>query len=124
MKIGINGFGRIGRALLRAILDSKLDIRVVGINDPGSTDTLCHLLKYDSVHGQLKHHVSVDGEHLVVGEHRIRLSHHRDPSLCDWQGVDWLMECSGKLTDRPSLINLQQRAGQYWFLLQLQKILI
>jgi glyceraldehyde 3-phosphate dehydrogenase len=64
-KIGINGFGRIGRNLTRAILDRNADVKLVAVNDLAGAEELAHLLKYDSIHGPLKHEVQVDGE--IVG---------------------------------------------------------
>ena len=101
LKIGINGFGRIGRGVLRAIIESMAsDIQVVAINDLAVPETIAHLLKYDSVHGRLGALVRVDGDRLIVGEQAIRLSAIRNPEDLDWADVDIAYECTGFFTAR------------------------
>ncbi|MEO3416068.1 type I glyceraldehyde-3-phosphate dehydrogenase [Roseovarius sp. CAU 1744] len=101
VKIAINGFGRIGRGVLRALIESgNTDIEVVAINDLSSPETIAHLLKYDSVHGRLKTAVEVEGEHLKVGSRRIRLTAIRNPAELLWNDVDVAYECTGLFTDR------------------------
>ncbi|GAA3635316.1 type I glyceraldehyde-3-phosphate dehydrogenase [Kineosporia mesophila] len=99
-RIAINGFGRIGRNTLRAILerDSKLD--VVAINDLTAPPALAHLLKYDSASGRLNEPVSLDGGDLVVGERRIKVLAERDPADLPWAdlGVDVVLESTGRFT--------------------------
>ena len=99
VKIAINGFGRIGRNILRKIVvQDKLDsCPVVAINDLTSADTLAHLLKYDSVHGHFPGEVSTDGESLVVNGKQIKILSERDPSKLPWSNlsVDIAMECTG-----------------------------
>ncbi|MFD2741127.1 type I glyceraldehyde-3-phosphate dehydrogenase [Sulfitobacter aestuarii] len=100
-RIAINGFGRIGRGVLRALIETdRCDIEVVAINDLAPAETLAHLLKYDSVHGRLNVPVEISGEELHVGRHRIRLSALRNPADLSWQGVDVAYECTGLFTDR------------------------
>ena len=101
VRIGINGFGRIGRGVLRALVESGAkDVEVVAINDLAPADTIAHLLKYDSVHGRLKARVRLDEGDLVVGERRIRLTALRNPEELPWADVDVAYECTGLFTDR------------------------
>lgn len=100
-KIAINGFGRIGRCVLRALIEADTqDIDIVAVNDLAPAETLAHLLKYDSVHGRLKATVEVSGQELLVGRHRIRLTALRDPADLPWGDVDVAYECTGLFTDR------------------------
>jgi len=87
IKIGINGFGRIGRMVFRAAIQNFKDIEVVGINDLLEPDYLLYMLKYDSVHGRYKGEVSVDGNTLIAGGSRIRLSAVKDPAELNWGAV-------------------------------------
>jgi len=98
IKLGINGFGRIGRLALRAALRDFDDIEVVGINDPKPADYLAYMLKYDSVHGRFAGDVSFDEQHLIVNGKPLALSHERDPELLQWgkMGVDVVLECTGQ----------------------------
>jgi glyceraldehyde 3-phosphate dehydrogenase len=100
MKIGINGFGRIGRVFLRAAVEKNLDI--VGINDLTDAETLAHLLKYDSVHGRAKFDVGVDGNAIVVKGKKIEITAEKDPAALPWKklGVDLAIEATGHFTDR------------------------
>ena len=101
IKIAINGFGRIGRCVLRALVETDADdIDVVAINDLAPAETLAHLLIYDSVHGRLNVPVEVSGEELLVGRHRIRLTALRDPADLPWGDVDIAFECTGLFTGR------------------------
>ena len=95
MKIGINGFGRIGRLALRAAL--KENMEVVGINDITDSETLAYLLKYDSIHGRFDGEVSSDGNSLSVDGKKIPVSSERDPSKLDWDklGAEVILECTG-----------------------------
>ena len=89
-RVAINGFGRIGRTILRIILLSKNYIEVVAINDLGDYETLSYLLKYDTVFGVLNKEITIDNGTLVVGEdkHNIKLISERDPSLIPWKELD------------------------------------
>ena len=103
VRVAINGFGRIGRLVLRAILESgRSDVQVVGINDLGSTEMNAHLLKYDSVHGILSNDVSVDGNIMEGGTGPIKVTSERDPVNLPWSelGVEVAMECTGLFVDR------------------------
>jgi glyceraldehyde 3-phosphate dehydrogenase len=104
IKIGINGFGRIGRMVFRAAVQNFNDIEVVGINDLLEPDYLAYMLKYDSVHGRFKGEVSVDGGHLVVNGKKIRLTQERDPSALKWNeiGADIVIEATGLFLDKPT----------------------
>jgi glyceraldehyde 3-phosphate dehydrogenase len=98
IKVGINGFGRIGRNVLRAAVQNfGNDIEVVAINDLLEPDYLAYMLKYDSVHGRFDGEVSVDGDHLVVNGNRIRLTAERDPANLKWgeAGADVVIESTG-----------------------------
>ena len=99
--IAINGFGRIGRGVLRAIVEADAtDIEVVAINDLSNPETLAHLLKYDSVHGRFPGTVEVKGDTLVVEGRSIAVSAIRNPAELPWDGVDVAMECTGFFTKR------------------------
>jgi glyceraldehyde 3-phosphate dehydrogenase len=97
IKVGINGFGRIGRMAFRAIAKDFNDIEVVGINDLLDADYLAYMLKYDSVHGRFDGDVAVDGSNLVVNGKTIRLTAERDPANLKWGeiGADLIIECTG-----------------------------
>ena len=102
VRVGINGFGRIGRNFFRAVLASGADVEVVGVNDLTSATTLAHLLRYDSTQGRLSVPVDVEGGHLVVGEQRIAVVAERDPSLVPWAelGAEVVIESTGLFTAR------------------------
>jgi glyceraldehyde 3-phosphate dehydrogenase len=101
LKVAINGFGRIGRNVLRAIIeDGRTDIEVVAINDLGPVDTNAHLLQYDSVHGRFPHPVTVQGSSLDVGRGPIEVSAIRAPEDLPWSHVDVVLECTGIFTSR------------------------
>ena len=104
IKIGINGFGRIGRMVFRAAVQNFSDIEVVGINDLLEPDYLAYMLKYDSVHGRFKGEVSVDGNNLIVNGRKIRLTQERDPSALKWNevGADIVIEATGLFLDKAS----------------------
>ena len=105
VRVAINGFGRIGRLVMRAIIESRRnDMQVVGINDLGPVETNVHLLKYDSIHGRLDIDVKVDGDIMDVGQGPIKVTAERDPGKLPWKdlGVDVTLECTGLFTDRQS----------------------
>jgi glyceraldehyde 3-phosphate dehydrogenase len=97
IKIGINGFGRIGRMVFRAAVQHFKDIEVTGINDLLDPDYLVYMLKYDSVHGRFKGEVAVDGNTLIVGGRKIRLTAVKDPAELNWAaiGADIVIESTG-----------------------------
>ncbi|HDR27947.1 type I glyceraldehyde-3-phosphate dehydrogenase [Rhodovulum sp.] len=101
VKVAINGFGRIGRNVLRAIVESgRTDIEVVAINDLGPVETNAHLMRYDSVHGRFPGTVTVNGDTIDVGRGPIRVTAIRDPKDLPWGDVDIAMECTGIFTAR------------------------
>ena len=101
VKVGINGFGRIGRVVFRAALRNP-NVEVVAVNDLTDANMLAHLLKYDSVHGTLQDDVKVDGDYLVVGGHKVKVVAERDPAQLPWGelGVEVVVESTGRFTKR------------------------
>ena len=97
IKVGINGFGRIGRMVFRAAVQNFPAIEIVGINDLLEPDYLAYMLKYDSVHGRFKGDVSVDGNTLIVNGKKIRLTAMKDPAELKWGeiGADVVVESTG-----------------------------
>ena len=105
VKIGINGFGRIGRLILRALLENyKGKIQVVGINDLGSIETNAHLIKYDSTHGILNHDVKTTSDGFQIGNQNIKVFAEKDPAKLPWGkvGADVVLECTGFFLDKAS----------------------
>jgi glyceraldehyde 3-phosphate dehydrogenase len=102
VRVGINGFGRIGRTFLRAVLATGADVEVVGVNDLTSADTLAHLLRYDSTQGRLPVPVDVEGNDLLVGDRHIRVLAEREPALLPWAELDAevVLESTGLFTSR------------------------
>ena len=102
IKIGINGFGRIGRNVLRSAIQNFSDIEVVAINDLLEPDYLAYMLQYDSVHGRFKGEVSVEGNTLIVNGKKIRLTQERDPANLKWGdvGADVVIESTGIFLDK------------------------
>src|SRR4029450_1241379 len=97
IKVGINGFGRIGRNVLRSAVHNFSDIEIVGINDLLEPDYLAYMLQYDSVHGRFKGEVAVDGNTLIVNGKKIRLTAEKDPANLKWGeiGADVVIESTG-----------------------------
>ena len=105
VKIGINGFGRIGRLILRALLENyKGKIQVVGINDLGSVEANAHLIKYDSTHGILNHDVKTTSGGFQIGDQNIKVFAEKDPAKLPWGkvGADVVLECTGFFLDKTS----------------------
>jgi len=104
IKVGINGYGRIGRNILRALYEGKhgAAIKIVAINDLGDANTNVHLTRYDTVHGRFHGDVHVDGDSMVVNGDRIRVVAQRDPAKLPWTelGVDFVLECTGLFTSK------------------------
>ena len=101
VKVAINGFGRIGRNVLRGIIESgRTDVEVVAINDLGPVETNAHLLRYDSVHGKFPAEVKVDGDTIDVGRGPMRVTAIRNPAELPWSDVDVVMECTGIFTSK------------------------
>ena len=105
VKVGINGFGRIGRLILRAILENYREkIKVVAINDLGSIETNAHLIKYDSTHGIIPEDIKISKDGFKIANHEIRVFAERDPSNIPWGkvGADVVLECTGIFLDKIS----------------------
>ncbi|WGH78374.1 type I glyceraldehyde-3-phosphate dehydrogenase [Jannaschia ovalis] len=101
VKVAINGFGRIGRNVLRSIVESgRTDIEVVAINDLGPVETNAHLLQYDSVHGRFPAPVTTGDDWIDVGRGRMRVTAERNPADLPWSDVDIVMECTGIFTSK------------------------
>jgi glyceraldehyde 3-phosphate dehydrogenase len=103
VRVAINGFGRIGRLILRAIVESgRSDIAVVGVNDLGPVETNAHLLRYDSIHGRFPAPVKVDGDRMLVGDHVIKVTAIKNPAELPHRelGVDIALECTGLFTSK------------------------
>lgn len=103
VRVAINGFGRIGRNIVRAIYESgRKDIDVVAINDLGPVETNAHLLQFDSVHGRFPHDVTVKGDSISIGTDQFKVTAIKDPSQLPWKdlGVDIALECTGIFTAR------------------------
>jgi glyceraldehyde 3-phosphate dehydrogenase len=104
IRIAINGYGRIGRNVLRALFESKrtAEFEIVAINDLGDAKTNAHLTRYDTVHGRFPGEVAVEGDFLVVNGHKIKVLAQRDPATLPWGelGVDLVMECTGLFTSK------------------------
>jgi glyceraldehyde 3-phosphate dehydrogenase len=102
VRVGVNGFGRIGRLVVRAALKQSADIEFVAINDLTDAKTLGHLFRYDSVHGVFPGTVEVEGEALVIDGKRVRVTSETDPAKLPWKelGVDVVIESTGRFTER------------------------
>ena len=102
IRVGVNGFGRIGRNFFRAAKQRNADINFVAVNDLGSLDQMAHLLKYDSVLGRLPYTVSVDGDSIKIGNDKLKVLAERDPKALPWKdlGVDVVIESTGIFTTR------------------------
>src|SRR5882672_4724490 len=104
IKVGIDGYGRIGRNILRALYEAERqkEIQIVALNDLGDANTNAHLTRYDTVHGKFPGEVSVDGNSMVVNGDRIRVLAERDPSKLPWGdlGVEFVLECTGLFTSK------------------------
>src|SRR6185503_7658496 len=103
LRVAINGFGRIGRLVLRALVENnRHDIQVVGINDLGPIETNAHLLRYDSIHGRFPGEVKVDGDHMIVVGHKIKVTAIKDPAQLPHKelAVDIALECTGIFTSK------------------------
>ncbi len=107
MKVAINGFGRIGKLVLRAFLEKKLKgVDIIAINELGSIDSSIHLLKYDSIHGQLPSKILKTKKGMKIGKNNINFYSERDPNFLPWKSlkIDIVLECSGVFTSKESAI--------------------
>lgn len=107
IRIGINGLGRIGRCVLRALYESNTPgLELVAVNGPAPVETHVHLLKYDSVHGRFATEVKADGENLLIGGKQVKLFRQKDPKQIPWGelGVDLVLECTGKFNKKSEAI--------------------
>ncbi|MBY0407344.1 MAG: type I glyceraldehyde-3-phosphate dehydrogenase, partial [Rickettsiales bacterium] len=106
LRVGINGLGRIGRCVARAIYETKSDIELVACNGTAPAETHAHLLQYDSVHGRFPFEVKAEGEHLSINGKKVTLTKQRDPKLIPWgeMGVDVVLECTGKFNKKSEAI--------------------
>ncbi len=98
VRVAVNGFGRIGRNIVRAIYESgRMDIDIVAVNDLGPVETNAHLLRYDSVHGKFPHEVTVKGDAISIGSDTFRVTAIKDPAQLPWKdlGIDIALECTG-----------------------------
>ena len=117
VKVAINGFGRIGRLVLRAIVESgRTDVEPVAINDLGSVEANAHLLRFDSVHGRFPGQVEVHGDAITIRHHGrtygpIKVTAEREPSKVPYQGVDVALECTGRFTSKDAAMALITGAG-------------
>ncbi len=104
IKVGINGFGRIGRMVFRAAVENFNDVEIVGINDLLDPDYLAYMLKYDSVHGRFNHDIAIDGNTLIVDGKKIRLTAEKDPAALKWDevGAEIVVESTGLFLDDAS----------------------
>jgi glyceraldehyde 3-phosphate dehydrogenase len=103
VRVAINGFGRIGRNIVRAIYESgRTDIDVVAVNDLGPVETNAHLMRFDSVHGKFPHEVRVDGDMINIGSDKFKVTAMKDPSQLPWKelGIDIALECTGIFTSK------------------------
>jgi glyceraldehyde 3-phosphate dehydrogenase len=117
VKVAINGFGRIGRLVLRALVESEReDVEAVAINDLGSVEANAHLFRYDSVHGRFPGEVQVNGESITIAKGNrtwgpIRVTAEREPAKVPYKGVDVAMECTGRFTSKQAASALIEGAG-------------
>ena len=106
MKVGINGFGRIGRDVARILLENSIpELELVHINASGDLEDLAHLFKYDSLYGKLKHDIKVDGDFFVVGNNKVKITQFRDPSEIPWKDteVELVIDSTGAFKDMEGL---------------------
>jgi glyceraldehyde 3-phosphate dehydrogenase len=121
VRVGINGFGRIGRILFRAGFE---ELEIVGINDLGGAQSAAHLLKYDSTHGTFPQEVKASDKSISVGGKEIPVSSERDPSKLPWKdwGVDIVLECTGAFKEKADFMkHVEAGANMFLFRRQLQE---
>ena len=105
LRLAINGYGRIGRCFLRALLESTVahKLQVVAINEPANLESMAYLTRFDSTHGRFPGNVEITGDKLLIDDQPIRVSHARTPEEVDWSNIDLVVECSGIYGRRPEL---------------------
>ncbi len=118
VRVAINGFGRIGRNILRAAVETgRKDIEILAINDLAPVETNAHLLRYDSVHGRFPGEVTVTGDTINCGDGAIRVTAIKDPTQLPWKelGIDVALECTGIFTSKDkATAHLQAGRDAYW----------
>ncbi|MFT5032549.1 MAG: D-erythrose 4-phosphate dehydrogenase [Bacteroidia bacterium] len=120
IRLAINGYGRIGRCVLRALYESdyRQSMQIVAINEPADLATIMHLTKYDSTHGRFPGKVSVRDQSRVVDGDRIAVTHHSELAELSWHGVDVVLECSGGFASRDALASHVEQGASYALLSQ------
>lgn len=105
LRLAINGYGRIGRCVLRALQESAhaKNLKVVAINEPADLNTIAHLTKYDTTHGRFSGSVAIDGDALRINDHPIAVTHHATLEALEWRDIDVVLECSGAYQTVPQL---------------------
>lgn len=111
--IAVNGLGRIGRCIIRAIFEYDLQdkFNLISINGPASIEEHAHLIKYDSVHGTFPGEVKIENNHLIINNKNLPLQQERDIEKLNWNGVDFLLECTGKFTTKDKALNHINKAN-------------
>ena len=106
IKVGINGMGRIGRMILRSIIENNNNIEIKHINNRSSSEACSNLLKYDSIHGKFNAEVDFDSNHLVINKNKISFSQETDLDNINWKkfDVDYVFECTGKFNSKDKLL--------------------
>ena len=107
IKVGINGMGRIGRMVIRAIIESQnKNIKIKHINNRYNSETSCALIKYDSIHGKFNAHLSFDDNHLIINKNKITFSQESNLDNINWKNfnVDYVFECTGKFNSKEKLL--------------------
>lgn len=116
IRVAINGYGRIGRCILRAIFEYQRqgEFNIVAVNDLSGIKTTAHLTRYDSTHGRFNHNVEIDEQHLVIDGHRILITQERDPSQLPWKAldIDLVFECTGRFTERTTAMQHVQAGAK------------
>ncbi len=127
VKVAINGFGRIGRNVFRALIENpRSDVEIIAVNTIPSISDSAYLLEFDSVHGRLPRSVTIEGDMMHVAGNKVRFLSERDPEALDWSalGVDVVMECTGIFTDADKAAVHLREAPKKCLFLRLPKELI
>ena len=122
IKVGINGYGRIGRNIMRALYESKRtkEIQIVAINDLGDTNTNAHLTQYDTAHGKFPGSITIENDNMIVNGDKVRVLSERDPSKLPWGelGVDVVLESTGFFTSKEKAMTIEENMLYQWGLIQ------